>query len=182
MQDRYAGDIGDYGKLGLLRKMSEKFSIGINWYNPGELDFERDKNGKFKQEDGKYRDFKSVKEFDDKLASALETLKGNHSIEMLEKLDLVNNAVYHNKLVPRENAKRDKWHRAALKKLGECDIVFLDPDNGLIVPSAEGTTRENKYVLPSEIADYYMQGSSVIYYQHKARKPDSYYSCYLFYS
>ncbi|MBP7186237.1 MAG: hypothetical protein KBA55_05630 [Ruminococcus sp.] len=47
MQDRYAGDIGDYGKFILLRKLSEKFRIGINWYDPGELEFERDKNGSF---------------------------------------------------------------------------------------------------------------------------------------
>ena len=176
MQDRYAGDIGDYGKLGLLRKMSEKFSIGINWYNPGELDFERDKNGKFKQEDGKYRDFKSVKEFDDKLASALETLKGNHSIEMLEKLDLVNNAVYHNKLVPRENAKRDKWHRAALKKLGECDIVFLDPDNGLLCNSVKtGSPLSVKYTYYSEVKDYLSQNKAVIIYNHRSRKKEDVY-------
>ena len=176
MQDRYAGDIGDYGKLGLLRKMSEKFSIGINWYNPGELDFERDKNGKFKQEDGKYRDFKSVKEFDDKLASALETLKGNHSIEMLEKLDLVNNAVYQNKLVPRENAKRDKWHRAALKKLGECDIVFLDPDNGLLCNSVKtGSPLSVKYTYYSEVKDYLSQNKAVIIYNHRSRKKEDLY-------
>ena len=88
MQDRYAGDIGDYGKLGLLRKLSEKFSIGTNWYDPGELDFERDRNGNFKQEDGKYRDFSSVADYAPEIASALETLKDNHSIEMLEKLVL----------------------------------------------------------------------------------------------
>ena len=85
MQDRYAGDIGDYGKFGLLRKLSEKFSIGINWYDPGELDFERDKNGGFKQKDGKYRDFSGVRKFDDKLADALETIKNNQLL--LDKID-----------------------------------------------------------------------------------------------
>lgn len=33
MQNRYTGDIGDFGKLGLLRQISEaEFSIGVNWY------------------------------------------------------------------------------------------------------------------------------------------------------
>lgn len=33
MQNRYAGDIGDYGKLGLLRSLSRTgLSIGVNWY------------------------------------------------------------------------------------------------------------------------------------------------------
>lgn len=32
MQDRYTGDIGDFGKLGLLRRLSERLSIGVSWY------------------------------------------------------------------------------------------------------------------------------------------------------
>ena len=32
MQDRYTGDIGDFGKLGLLRQLSTRSSIGVNWY------------------------------------------------------------------------------------------------------------------------------------------------------
>ena len=32
MQDRYTGDIGDFGKLGLLRWLSTSLSIGVNWY------------------------------------------------------------------------------------------------------------------------------------------------------
>ena len=33
MQDRYAGDIGDYGKFGMLRALaSEGLSVGVNWY------------------------------------------------------------------------------------------------------------------------------------------------------
>ena len=55
------------------------------------------------------------------------------------------------------------------------DIVCVDPDNGLIVPSALGRPKESKYVLVNELADYYAQQSSVIYYQHKARKPDEFY-------
>ena len=33
MQNRYTGDIGDFGKLGLLRQLSQTgLSIGVNWY------------------------------------------------------------------------------------------------------------------------------------------------------
>ena len=55
------------------------------------------------------------------------------------------------------------------------DIVFLDPDNGLLVPSAKGTRRDNKYVTVGELADYYRQGATVVYYQHKARRRDDFY-------
>jgi len=176
MQDRYAGDIGDYGKLVLLRKLSEKFSIGINWYDPGELDFERDKNGEFKQEDGKYRDFSSVADYAPEIASALETLKDNHSIEMLEKLKLINNAVYYNKTVPRENVEREKWHKSALKKLKKCDIVFLDPDNGLLCDSVKmGSPQSVKYTYYSEVSDYLAQNKTVIIYNHRSRKKEGMY-------
>jgi hypothetical protein len=44
-----------------------------------------------------------------------------------------------------------------------------------MVPSANGTAKSNKFVLPYELAEYYHVGASVIYYQHKARRPDEFY-------
>ena len=33
MQNQYTGDIGDFGKLGLLRVLQESgLTIGVNWY------------------------------------------------------------------------------------------------------------------------------------------------------
>ena len=32
MQDKYAGDIGDYAKLGLLRELMENRKLGVAWY------------------------------------------------------------------------------------------------------------------------------------------------------
>ena len=60
-------------------------------------------------------------------------------------------------------------------RLQNCDIIFVDPDNGLIVPSADGTPKSNKFVLPFELSEYYRAGASVIYYQHKARRSDEFY-------
>ena len=39
-----------------------------------------------------------------------------------------------------------------------------------------GRPKENKYVLPSELASHYAQDSTVIYYQHKARRRDPFYA------
>ena len=42
MQDRYAGDIGDYGKIGLLKCLQgHGFDIGVNWYRVPVLDVEK---------------------------------------------------------------------------------------------------------------------------------------------
>lgn len=50
MQDRYAGDVGDYGKIGLLKCLqAHGFSIGVNWYRVPMLDVEKKKDGSFKK-------------------------------------------------------------------------------------------------------------------------------------
>ena len=70
---------------------------------------------------------------------------------------------------------REEWHKQAVDQLSELDVVFVDPDNGLVVPSAEGRPKENKYVKPDELLAYYRKGSSVIYYQHRARRQNEFY-------
>ena len=55
MQDRYAGDIGDYGKIGLLKALqAQGLSVGVNWYLVEPMDTERKADGTYKQEGGKY--------------------------------------------------------------------------------------------------------------------------------
>lgn len=42
MQDRYAGDVGDYGKIGVLKFLqTQGFTIGVNWYRVPVLDNEK---------------------------------------------------------------------------------------------------------------------------------------------
>ena len=49
MQDRYAGDIGDYGKIGLLKCLkSHGFDIGVNWYRIPTPNMEKRKDGTYK--------------------------------------------------------------------------------------------------------------------------------------
>ena len=55
MQDRYAGDVGDYGKLGLLKCLEKHgFIIGVNWYRIATPDTEKKKDGTYMHDDGKY--------------------------------------------------------------------------------------------------------------------------------
>ena len=178
MQDRYAGDIGDFGKFGLLRRLSDKFSVGINWYDPGKLDFECDEQGNYKQEDGRYRDFSGVENCDKELADKLLLLKEEHTIEKLEGLHLIENAVYFGDLVPRNTNERKKWHCDALNKLNCCDVIFLDPDNGLLCKSVKkGSVKSVKYTYYDEVNDYLKNenNKAVIVYNHRSRKKESVY-------
>lgn len=66
-----------------------------------------------------------------------------------------------------------------MKSCITAELFFLDPDNGLMVPSAEKTRKSNKYIDLHEIQDYYDKGKSIIYYQHKARKKDDAYPSFV---
>ena len=46
MQDRYAGDIGDFGKIGLLKALqAQGLSVGVNWYHVEPMDIEKKADG-----------------------------------------------------------------------------------------------------------------------------------------
>ena len=178
MQNRYSGDIGDFGKLGLLRQLSRTgLTVGVNWY----LTPDETHNG-----DGRHISYLKNDAFracDEQLWSALGEIvdSGKREVSALERPDILQ-AAFYSKTLDFTGADRSEhqtlrweWHSRAMQQLQNCDIIFVDPDNGLIVPSADGTPKSNKFVLPFELAGYYRAGASVIYYQHKARRPDKFY-------
>jgi hypothetical protein len=178
MQDRYAGDIGDFGKLGLLRALdSAGFSVGVNWYlTPDETHNEDGRHTAYLK-DERYR------RCDPALWQTLGHIvdSGQRSVRALEDASLLRAKYFDEPLnfaeIPKadRDTHRQKWHDQALAQLAGCDIIFSDPDNGLMVPSAQETRKSNKFVLPAELAQDYRTGASVIYYQHKARRPDDFY-------
>lgn len=176
MQNRYAGDVGDFGKLGMLRKIAlAGLSIGVNWYLvPDE----------HHNEDGKHIAYLQNPDFygcDEVLLGQLGRMvyENQRSVSALERLDLLPNArYYHHELdAPgTPNGDRNSWHKQALNTLSPCDIVFLDPDNGMLVKSVSPTSKKsNKYVFLEELADYYAAGKSVIFYNHRSRTQESEY-------
>jgi hypothetical protein len=188
MQNRYTGDIGDYSKLGLLRFLhSAGFSIGLNWY----LTPDETHNG-----DGRHVDYLKQEKYrvcDPSLWAELGKLVklDNREVRYMESDAILQATFFSDCLDFSDNAGGEKrkckpkaervafradWFERSLARLAGKDIVCVDPDNGLVVPSAKGRPKENKYVLPEELARYYAQGSTVIYYQHKARYKDDHYT------
>lgn len=164
--------------LGLLRALnSAGLTIGVNWYLiPNESH----------NDDGCHTAYLNNEQYqacDKQLWSELKRIVGSkqRKISALENGDILQ-ATYYSKLLDfsgktkaeRTNL-RSEWHKEATVVLNNTDILFVDSDNGLIVPSTEGTVKASKYVEPQELADYYSQGPSVIYYQHKARRNDTFY-------
>ena len=176
MQNRYTGDIGDFSKLGLLRRLrATGLTIGLNWY------LVPDENHNSDGRHTKYLEKDTFRALDPQLFDELKEIVEHKEriISEMEKPEVLD-AVYYSELLVILNRNdrsriRQEWHEKALSSLDGLDLICMDPDNGLIVPSAVGTRKENKYAYPVEIFDYYEQGSSVICYQHKARKKDDFY-------
>ncbi len=177
MQDRYAGDIGDYGKIALLKALqAQGLSIGVNWYKVDALDIEKNADGSYKQEDGKYLIPEELRQCDEALAEKLFDIScgKKRSIMALERANLVPGAVYYNESV--SVLQRAEWHQRALKLLKGADIIFMDPDNGMLVKSVgKKSARSVKYVFYEEVRDYIEQGQSVLIYNHRCRKPEETY-------
>lgn len=164
MKNQYVGDIGDYGKYGMLRYFEKNgIKIGINWY----LTENDDSNdGKFTR----YLDNEKERYLDSELFDLLKkvVVREDKSVLMIEQAGIFSSACFYNKLISREN--RDEWHDNALEALRDADLVFCDPDNGPIGTKSKGSKNSEKYIDPLEIVDYYNRGQNVAYYCQKARR------------
>jgi hypothetical protein len=67
-------------------------------------------------------------------------------------------------------ARRAEWSAAAVEELSECEVVFLDPDNGLEGQTARHALSGPKYVYYDELRGLMESGRSLVVYQHLDRK------------
>ncbi len=168
MQDCYVGDIGDYGKYGLLRAVAASgLALAVNWYRVAP------KNCPGKRDDGRYVRYLDKPEeyrgYDPALFDCLAGIvKQDRSIRALEASGILKGPFFGE---PLARAGRQAWHKTALLKTAGADVVFLDPDNGLetVCMHNRGTATE-KHVAWQEIKDYYDRGQSVILYQHRPQR------------
>lgn len=165
MQDAYVGDIGDYGKYGLLRNVSyAPLYLAVNWYKVKPLGESKQKDGKFV----KYLNFpETYRKYDPELFDELFRIvirEQQRKIEEIEAID-IGASCFFSEEIPQ---KREMWHNRGLSKTKKADIVFLDPDNGLATKRMmENGSYSEKHVLWNELKDYYDRGQSVILYQHR---------------
>lgn len=177
MQDRYAGDVGDFGKLGMLRKIGETgLKIGVNWY----LTYKPEEHI---NEDGKHIGYLNNSEFkgcDDELLGALRIIaSGKRSVAALEQAKLIPGALFYSEILkPGSDPRffRTTWHLNAKSALADAEIIFCDPDNGLLVKSVSlGSSKSDKYVTEHELISYYKSGKSVVFYNHRSREKEHLY-------
>jgi hypothetical protein len=75
-------------------------------------------------------------------------------------------------VVPDARGLRDRWRDGLIKAASDADLVFLDPDNGIEVPSRPmGSKGSSKYVFWDELQSLWATGCSLLIYQHWRREP-----------
>jgi hypothetical protein len=95
-------------------------------------------------------------------------------VALIERSHLLDGAQYFSEAVPDHGDLRRTWAAHLAEAASQSDLVFLDPDNGLEVPSRPyGRKLSSKYVFWHEIDQIWRGGASVLIYQHYRREKRS---------
>ena len=173
MKDQYFGDINDYRKYGLIRVLQEETGIRvlIAWMLTPD-------DGR---RDGALRAYLDQADcwqpFDPELHKELQALLQANSaprVALIERSRLLDGAQYFSEIVPDHGVLRRTWAATLVEAASQSELVFLDPDNGLEVPSRPyGRKLSSKYVFWHEVNQIWRGGASVLIYQHYRREKRS---------
>lgn len=203
MQNRYVGDVGDFGKFGLLRYLSghtannerERLRVGVLWY------FHHDEvhvgNNQRINADGRHISFLRRTATDDKaeyrncdpgLWEGLRDLvyRDGRCLCCAERAGLLpeDTQYYRAPLVFLEGSPpqlrrqmRTHWWRRCLRATADAQLVCLDPDNGIAGDeNLKHRDKGTKYTYHSDLADLWNRGQSLVVYHHLGRTDADAYS------
>lgn len=157
MRDQYAGDLSDFLKFALLRGLAgEGRRLGVAWYFLPGHDGRRD---------GQHREYcldPRWPALDEPLHAALAGLR-EHSVAALEGLPIWPAGTrFHRAPVP-SSRSRAPWAAGVRQSLEGCDLVFLDPDNGL--------GRRSKHATLDEVRGLRQPGRALVLIKFPGRTP-----------
>jgi hypothetical protein len=162
MQDRYAGDVGDFGKFAVLRALAADRTLGVCWY--------RCSGAGESNNDGRHVAYldqpEKFRHLDERAFDAMHAVVRNErSLAALERCNLLPGATYHGEEVPRARAARTTWFARLSKTVDDCDLVFTDADNGF-----EWSTLSPKCVARAEARALRRRGRALLLYHHQTRR------------
>lgn len=174
MQDKFVGDVGDFGKYGLLRTLAgieprsrPGYRLGVFWYfgddgKPHNADLRYlSKPDEFCHYDTGL--FRHLLRMDETQKRTVEEVKKQRCLG--RRRFLGRNAVFFSKPLP-DRQERDRWLSQALDITRRSHIVLLDPDMGLATARMEtqrARSREHAYL--NEVRPFVKRGQTVVIYQ-----------------
>lgn len=187
MQDRYAGDVGDFLKYSLLRWLCapdpEPLSLGVLWYLTPDESHNADGRHVAYLDPGN-RIGEGLRALDPDLHDRMRTvLKLGRSVAEVERSGalpagtrFVDEPLTFRGLSSPTRANRlshrSAWLDRALESLAGSDVVFVDPDNG-IRPTTHSQGRHVdaaiKHAYVDELARFAKRGQGLVVYHHADR-------------
>lgn len=168
MKHQYVGDINDYRKYALLRALSAdgQNRIGMCWMLTPDDDGADGGKLAYLQQPERFRHFDP--ELFDILAHAASE-PDRRRLQTIEDSGAVPGALHCNELLPDDMSGRATFMERCASQLGDTELVFFDPDNGLEVSLPKGRKNSSKYLYLDEVAAFYEAGKSLLIYQHFPR-------------
>ena len=173
MQDRYVGDIGDFVKYGLLRAIRGEKSLGVAWYlhpNAGPVG------------DGRHTaylcDPDEWRHLDADLFDALgKLIPDRRSVTNIQESGILGDAAFAADRLAVDDIKirdrerwRHQWFDRIRCQLADCDLVFADPDNGLVPDDRFRPARKvDAKRIPLSEAMALAEGRTAVIYHHNTR-------------
>lgn len=167
MKDQYVGDENDYRKYGLLRLLAaDGVPATVVWmrrWDDGRSDGRRtaylDRPERWQR-------------YDPELFATLADLvrHGQRRLSRVEEAGLLPGAHFFSELLPEDAAGREAYFALLLRRVSGRDLLFLDPDNGIEVPSVPyGRSGSSRYLYLHELEALSRAGASLFVYQHFPR-------------
>ncbi|UPT78548.1 hypothetical protein MN086_05210 [Sulfurovum sp. XGS-02] len=188
MQDKYVGDVGDFGKFQLFRYLFNHTESPMHGKALAQIWYMHEGEGE-KNNDGRHIDYFERmmgcdKELEDSLLSLI--MRDKREVRELESLKLLENAKFFYEYVPSSLEERYHWFKRALTFSHKSKVVAVAPDNGMALKCNRGAqcfeflTLEkhysdkvypHKYVFTEEISHFYRLPhlEVCIVYQHLNR-------------
>jgi hypothetical protein len=188
MQNRYFGDVGDFGKYGLLRVLGgfdgeQSLKLGVVWYLfPDEGHNADGKHvGYLQKNDATFRncDQQLYDKLRELLYDDLGLIEANRHTGFAETSNLLpNGTIFYSEPLSyldgmssaARSSLRNEWFAKALAITADADFVFLDPDNGIECASVKRTSSKGpKYAFWTDIDAFVERGQSMVIYHHLNR-------------
>lgn len=193
MQDRYVGDIGDFAKYGLLRALCGGRQLGVAWYlYPDETHNDHGMKIGYLCQPEVWRHLDP--ELFDALADVInqwQTGEGERTVEEIQNRNLLPGAVFADERLDPDLRTHDWrqtriwdanwlaqfkldwrtiWFDRVMEQMAGCDIVYVDPDNGLYPDERYNAADPRHWKrLPLHEAQLLAEGRTAILYHHNTR-------------